>query len=163
MRRGLISAFVAFAVLVSGCDGGGSDVSEQENGGASAITKAEFIERIDAICASGHAIEGLEPPENLAESERFLRRVLPVIRSQLDRIRAVGEPPERDSATYIEWFEARDGIVETTARMIEAARDGDRAQFGRLAMLQQELDAQADEAARAYGFEVCGVSGGPAG
>lgn len=158
----LIAAFVALAALFSGCEGG-SDTLEEGGGTPAQMTKAEFIERVDAICANSDPIEGLEAPKNLSEAAPFLRRLLPVIRDQLDRIRAVGQPPDQDAATYLEWFEARDGIVETTADMIEAAEDGDAAQFGRLAVLQQELDAQADEAARAYGFQSCGGSGGPAG
>ena len=157
---------VACVILLAlpACDGAGSDTSDESpGGGSSQMTKAEFIERVDAICASTNPLEGVDPPKNLSEGARFLRRLLPVIRAQLDRIRAVGQPPEEDAATYLEWFEARDGIVETTADMIEAAEEGDAAQFGRLALLQQELDADADEAARAYGFEVCGGSGGPAG
>ena len=92
----------------------------------------------------------------MEESAQFLREVLPVIREQLDRIRALGEPPEDGADVYLEWFEARDSIVEATAQMIEAAEEEDRRLFQQLAAVQQELDERADAAATEYGFESCG-------
>ena len=153
MKR--IALVVLFSLLVcTACDGAAREAGDD------VLTKAEFRERVDAICADrSNALEGLAPPENLEESAVFLRRLLPVIRDQVARIRALGEPPEDGAQAYLEWFEAREGVVETTADMIDAAEDGDAARFQGLATVQQELDEKADEAAATYGFEVCGRSG----
>ena len=152
--RKVALAGIAFALL-SACDGGSSP--EPTSTGAS-LSRADFVAEVDAICASDRdKLTGLEPPRGLDEAAGFLREVLPVIRDQLNRIRDLGQPPEIESETYLDWFQARDGIVETTAAMIEAAEEGDRDQFQRLAVLQQELDERADEAADSYGFEVCGA------
>ncbi len=153
MRRAT-AAVVMVTSLFLGCS---DDSSEPE---ADTVTREEFTARVDAICADrSRAIEDFEPPRNAEESARLLRRFLPVMRDQLARIRALGEPPESGSSTYLQWFAARDGIVETTADMIDAAEEGDAGRFQELASLQQQLDEKADEAAAAYGFEVCGQSG----
>lgn len=151
--KGFLFLLLACALL-TGCNG------DEQPSDAEGPTRAEFIARVDAICADrSNALEDLDPPRNLEESARFLRRVLPVIRDQLERIRALGAPPDDGAQTYVQWFEARDGIVETTADMIDAAEEGDAARFQELAALQQQLDEKADNAAAAYGFEVCGASG----
>ena len=121
------------------------------------LTKADVIARVDEICSRGQGqIEGLEPPKNLAASAEFLGRVLPVVQENLDRIRGVGRVPAEDRKTYLEWLQAREGIVQTTRQMIEAAEARDQVEFERLAAEQAELDSRADKAARDYGFEVCG-------
>jgi hypothetical protein len=158
-----LKAFVCCALVFVSCDGNTSgDVGNNPSGGAS-VTKDQLIARIDAICTSGRdQLRDLEAPRNLGETPKFLRRVLPVIRDQVKEIRALGEAPKEDRGIYLEWFAARDGIVETTALMIKAAEEGDRDEFNRYAALQSQLDSQADDAAKRYGFEVCGASTEPA-
>ena len=154
MNRAPVVAVLCCVALVAACDG------DPEDSGEETLTRAEFTARVDDICSSPQeAIEGLEPPRNLDETARFLREVLPVIRGQLDRIRALGDPPESGSDAYFEWFEARDAIVEATAQMIAAAEEGDRQLFQQLAAVQEELDERADAAAKEYGFESCGSFG----
>ena len=151
----MLACVLTFATLVA-CDGSG-DTDPPVNE-APRLSRAEFTAEVDAICAADRdKLGGLEAPEGLRGAPQFLRQVLPVIREQLARIRDLGEPPAEGAETYLDWFQARNGIVETTAQMIEAAESGDNDQFQRLAILQQQLDEKADEAADAYGFEVCGV------
>ena len=154
MNKLLLIVF-AFGLVMAGCDDS-SDPEAQPAAGAE-LTRAEFTAEVDAICADDSSdLEGLEAPDNLKDSGPFLREVLPVIRDQLNRIREVGEPPEPGRETFLRWFAARDGIVETTAAMIEAAEEGDESQFQRMVLVQRELDERADAAADAYGLEVCG-------
>ena len=139
---------------MAGC----SDAGDGRNG-PEPLSKADVIERVDKICAEGQGqIEGLKAPKSLAASVDFLGRVLPVVRENLNRIRSVGEVPPEDREVYLNWLQAREGIVQTTSRMIDAAEAKDQAAFQRLATEQAELDAQADKAARKYGFKVCGQS-----
>ena len=158
--RAVATALVFVSILLSSCDGG--DTPEGDGSAPSGLTRAELIEQVDEICTKGRAqLKDLQPPKNLKESSQFLRQILPIIREQLTKIRGLGEPPEDGRRVYLQWIEARDGIVETTARMIAAAEEGDQSEFQRLAALQQDLDTQADKAASAYGFKVCGVTSEP--
>ena len=163
MRKSLrvvATALVFAAILLPSCDGG--DTPDEDKSATSGLTRTELIQQVDEICTKGRAqLKDLEPPKNLKESSRFLRQILPIIREQLTWIRGLGEPPEDGRSVYLQWIEARDGIVETTARMIAAAEEGDRSEFERLAAIQQDLDTQADKAAKAYGFKVCGVTSEP--
>ena len=162
MRRSVqvVACALLFALGTSACSGG--DDPPQNEGKPSGLTRAQLIEKVDEICTKGRAqLENLEPPKSLKESAPFLRKILPIIRKQLTEIRELGEPPEEERQTYVDWVEARDGIVETTAQMIAAAEEGDETEFQRLAAIQQDLDTQADKAAGAYGFKVCGVTSEP--
>lgn len=123
------------------------------------LTKADVIARADKICRQGQGqIEGLKAPKSLEASADFLGRVLPVVRENLDRIRAIGQVPAEDRRVFLDWLEAREGIVQTTQEMIAAAEAKDQAEFHRLAAEQDRLDSRADKAAREYGFKVCGQS-----
>ena len=156
MKRLVLLCTLLCLVLLA-CDGGGS---EPTDGVSSGVADAEFIEKVDEICTEGRAeLEDVEPPKTLDEAGPFLRKILPVIRDQQSELQELGDPPPENREIYFEWFEARDGIVETTALMIEAAEEGDKEAFDRLAATQSDLDAIADKAARAYGLKVCGAFG----
>lgn len=151
LARGLVGcALIVSLSACSGDDGGGVEKP---------LTKLDVIARVDKICAEGQGqIEGLKAPRSLAASADFLGRVLPVVRANLNLIRAVGEVPAEDREVYLQWLQAREGIVQTTKQMIAAAEAKDEAEFRRLAAEQDELDERADKAARKYGFKVCGQS-----
>ena len=145
-------AIACFLIVSAGACSGDDDGSVPEP-----VTKADVIERVDEICRRGQGqIEGLEAPKSLEASADFLERVLPVVRENLDRIRAIGQIPAEDRQVFLEWLQAREGIVQTTQEMIAAAEAKDQAAFNRLAAEQDQLDLRADEAAREYGFKVCG-------
>lgn len=130
---------------------------DDEGAAPELLSKEDVIERVDEICRQGQGqIEGLEAPKSLEASADFLGRVLPVVRENLDRIRAIGEIPAEDRRVFLDWLQAREGIVHTTQEMIAAAQADDKAEFQRLAAEQDQLDARADKAAREYGFKVCG-------
>lgn len=142
--------------LSTACDGGSPSVDRGQAAGAS---RASFIEKVDKICAGDRAeLEDIDPPRNLKESGPFLRQVLPVIRDQIAAIRELGDPPPERRDVYLEWLQARDGIVETTVLMIDAAESGEEQQFQSLATVQRDLETAADKAAAEYGFKVCGSS-----
>ena len=153
----MLVAGLALALLVA-CNG--DDGSSDSSPDSTELTRAEFTAQADAICESDRGrLSGFDPPRGLGATAAVLREVLPVIRDQINRLRELGEPPSDGAQVYLDWFQARDAIVEATAQMIEAAEQGDRDQFQRLAILQKELDERADEAAEEYGFEVCGTGG----
>lgn len=151
----VVLAGTALLLALSACEDEGDTPAAE---GAPQLSRSEFTAAVDEICAADRdALTDLEAPRGLKGAPEFLREVLPVIREQLVRVRELGDPPAEGAETYLDWLQARDGIVQTTAQMIEAAESGDRDQFQRLAILQQQLDEKADEAAEEYGFEVCGV------
>lgn len=153
-RRLPVAALLASCLVAAACDGGGGG---QTTDPSRALTKAEVIDRVDELCSEGRTrLEDLDPPKSLRQTDEFLSRLLPVVEKQLDRIRLVGPIPAQDRATYIRWLRARQGIVELTRRMIDAAEEGDATAFRQLASEQDLLDEVADKAAREYGLKVCG-------
>ncbi len=145
-------AVLTICAFVAACDAGG-----EKNEQSRPLDKADVIARVDKLCSEGRTrIEDLDPPKSLAESADFLSRLLPVVEDQLDKIRLVGPIPAKDRDVYLRWLRARQGIVETTRRMIDAAEKKDELMFRQLAAEQDLLDEVADDAAEDYGFKVCG-------
>ncbi|HXR30553.1 MAG TPA: hypothetical protein VN752_05390 [Solirubrobacterales bacterium] len=153
---GAVLALATTIALISAC--GGED---------SELTKAEFVERANAVClqtrerieaeftaygesrAAREAVRAQRADELSAEkaneaaatvAERIL---IPAMRRQLEELRDVGLPggDEKRAAALLDALE--DGIARAEARPERAARDGTEA-FG-------ELRRLADE----YGIESC--------
>jgi hypothetical protein len=112
--------------------------------------------RVDTFCQNAREeTAALETPQSPQEAVAFLGRIISVSEEIIDDIEAI-EIPEDGRALFNEWFSLVKQITEKNRQMRAAAEDGDQERFQQLASEQQELDSRATDAARAYGFEVCG-------
>lgn len=139
---------LAVSLTVSGC-GGGDDKSSDA---PASITKADFTEQADAICAAGDvtinaAADALGDTPTQAEIEAFATDVLVVsVQSQHDDIEALGAP---------------DGDEDDITAMLDALQSSIDAVTADPASINAEgADpfADANQMAQDYGLTDCGAS-----
>ncbi len=108
------SVVVLLAVGVAGC-GGGDDSTEAET--SPSLTKSEFIQQANAICAEGNketdAVFGnFEKGEPKPEAETVIEQeFVPSIQMQIDEVRALGAP-EGDEETVEEMLDLAQADLE---------------------------------------------------
>lgn len=142
----VLTAVLAMAAIATGCGGGGSE----------SLTKAEFVEQADAICkqssnrigkeyeafAKSQAKEtGLSPMQWTETGEQIL---LPNVQAQAEELRELA-PPEADADEISRMLDTFDAAVEE-------GQEDPKSLFSANSPL-----AEANELAREYGFEVCGL------
>lgn len=101
----IATATLATVVLVAGC-GGASEPGGPVTAEAGSLSKRQFIERADDICAervkeSATAVmeylkeNGLEPTtrDALDHAPEIVDAVLPALQEQIDQLRSLGAPP----------------------------------------------------------------------
>jgi len=134
-----VPVVLATAVVVSAC------------GASDRLTKSEFVSQADAICAKYEqkirsAMQGV-PAGNETQLASAIERVLPVIRTGNDELRAL-KPPKNLQDGFDRWIQIGDNEVTAAQKLHNALRDGDRqgvrSSFGDL----QKADAQQDQIAR---------------
>jgi hypothetical protein len=140
-------------VLANGC-GGSSDAIEIQTG---ALSKAEFIEKADAVCVKGQERGARDLASYMSKNNITLTGPLP------DAVAAglfgsVVEPTYRQEITEISELGAPDKDAEKVGAMLEAIEAGLakalRDPAG--AISRNELVPNAGELARAYGLTECG-------
>jgi hypothetical protein len=136
-------------IQAAGCgDDGG-------NGGATQgppPSKSEYIARGDQICAEGSLIIAQRfrqrferQPEGTTQVAEFSREVVvPVLERQLERLRALTPPPGDETEVDAIYDAVERGVAEVRRRPWVIGQPGVGGVF-----------EQANERARAYGFERC--------
>ena len=143
MRKSSVAAVLVALALGAGCGDDGSSSGET-------LTKAEFIEQADAICAAGNEeLNSLEPDFNTGKNpaqivDSFVsEQLIPVLQTEHDEIEALGAP-EGDEAEV-------ENLLASLQGAIDAAEE-DPLAF----VIGDEAIAEADKAAEAYGLKECG-------
>jgi hypothetical protein len=148
----IVLLFLA-ALLVTGCGGGGGDASSAATTGASgtALTKAELIERGDAICAKVYPTRDSLNPEGTPEEAL---RVAKLISGMTKQLLVLGIPQETEYA-YAEYATALhvlDRMSAKVQKMVKRGKPGAlrSAETGSLSSL-----SGFEGYAGAYGFKAC--------
>jgi hypothetical protein len=156
MRWYLVPPLVAgLALLAAGCGGGG---------GSDRLSKSEFITRADAICAKYEqrvraAMNGV-PAGSAKQLASAIERVLPVIRTGNDELRAL-EPPENLQVRFDRWMRISDGEVVAAKKLHDALRKNDQAAVQAAFTQLQQSDAAQDRLAREeLGLKGCASGSG---
>lgn len=148
MRRLLAHATVpalAAAVVLSGCGGGSSRLSQ-----------AEFTRRADAICRDfQERVNLLLEPRDLSELANVVAQTLPILENGLAEIREL-EPPADLEDTVDQWLETGDESIGILREIGIAARDGKRVAVIRLLRKTSANDTRSDALASRIGFSDCG-------
>ncbi len=156
MRGSTMAAALSAVVAIwaSGCGGGSSDTVEIQTG---ALSKAEFIEKADAVCTKGQERGGRELSSYMSKNHITLTGPLPsAVAAGL--FGSVIEPTYQQEIAEISELGAPGKDAKQVAAMLEAIKAGlakgqrDPAD----ALSRNELVPGAGELARAYGLKACG-------
>jgi hypothetical protein len=154
LDRFLILLLTGVALALGAC---GDD--DDDGGGDGGTTKAEFIEKADAICAAGEerseqiARDGLQNPQNPTGEEilAILEELVPLQRDVIDDVRAL-ETPEGDEDEINDFLDKAEQATDETEQIDDPSQA--------LAMVQA-ADTPADpfheanQAAADYGLKDC--------
>jgi len=142
-------------VALAGCGGGGDDSTESAPTAAettTAVTKAELLERGDAICAEVNAAVGTvgasSTEANPAEQSAGLYA------GMVDSLKGIGAPQE--AAGYPEFIAAAEALGTAEDEVELAAERDDAATLETAESNASAALADFQEAAEEYGFEECG-------
>jgi hypothetical protein len=146
-RLGVACVLVGFSMSPLACGGDDDDA---------AVTKADFIEQADAICADfnerGEALgEDLSEDASLEElAALFLEEGIPLLREQIDDLREL-DLPEADAEQLEQLWDDLDAGTDELEQQLED--DPQEA-------LSSNFDpfSEANEFATEYGMEECGAS-----
>jgi hypothetical protein len=113
----LLAGTLTIALAVAGCGSSATKSSTTPPVPATGITKAEFVERANAICVKGNAESkaaaaklGGNPSEG--QIVTFVRSTeVPAVQAQIDAIRALGAPPG-DAAKIAEMLKLAEHAVK---------------------------------------------------
>ena len=164
MGRQIGPLLIATLALSMASCGGSSDEPPEREGPQ--ITKAALIERADAICARDQArvsarLADLPKPRRSVPIGALITPILELneaaIRAGVTRIEALGRPTT-DAAELDEYLDERTTAANILRSALTAARKEDTRALE--AALRSYHRNQAQEAATAFGFKVCGLGAG---
>jgi hypothetical protein len=168
MRRTLVVVLGSAALAVAGCGDGKSSTSSSpaadgsgQAAGASP-TKGAYIARADAICRGvakatqryENQIDALPPGSKPGAASGILDAGLAQTRKGLARLRALPAPRE-DRSTLDAYYDSFGRSLRAYTKLVDAARDNDRAQATRLASQTDALATEQRRLAKRYGFREC--------
>ncbi|HLM37782.1 MAG TPA: hypothetical protein VK287_08385 [Gaiellaceae bacterium] len=115
------------------------------------LTKAEFVERANAICARyeqrvQNRMAGI-PAGNEKQLASSIEKVLPVIREGNDELRSL-KPPESLQGHYDRWMRIADAEVAAASKLQNALRTSDRKTIQSAFAELQTRDVDQDRLAR---------------
>lgn len=157
MLRACVVLLLATAAVVAGC---GSDDSED---GAETISREEFIERGDQLCAEFQdAADPLERRGDRAIEDRDLEtlvdltdRLSALAEQTLEQFRSLPVPAGEEEAVS-SYLDAQSRQIAAAERLGEAFARRDLGEITALAEEVRSLDEESDQIAQQIGFEVCG-------
>jgi hypothetical protein len=168
MHRTLLAMLGSAALAAAGCGDDASSTSSSPSAGgsgpAAAATpaKAAYIDRADAICRDvvkatqryEDQIDALPPGSEPGAASGILDAGLAETRKGLARLRALPAPRE-DRATLDAYYDSFGRSLRAYSKLVDAARDHDRAQATKLASQTDALAAEQQRLAKRYGFRAC--------
>lgn len=126
------------------------------------LTKEEYIERADELCAEADAkTRELDPPKSPAELEEFVGRAQEITADLVADLREL-EPPEEGRETIEQMLAKTEETMAYLPQIEEAVRAGERRRLASIAQDLQSSAAEANRLAQEYGFERCGQAQQPA-
>jgi ABC-type glycerol-3-phosphate transport system substrate-binding protein len=149
----LLATVVAFAAIAAGCGSSSDDSTE-----VVVLTKTEFIEQGDAICAKGS--EQLEKEAEEFAEDNDVDTDNPSKEDQEEVITTVVGPALQSQADELSALGAPEGEEETVTAIVEALEDGAQELEDDPASLLEESGSgpldEANKLANEFGFKECG-------
>jgi RNA polymerase sigma factor (sigma-70 family) len=123
------------------------------------LSRADFIERADAICAAANRRTRTVPqPTDLSGLGEYVDAVLPVAKEELASLREL-RPPEELEATVRRMLKALEQTVRAVQKVGVAARRGDQAAVQSAIQQGNRSTQTARQLAQKLGLKACGRSG----
>ena len=139
MRR-ILPGLLLLSMALGAAACGDDDDSE-----STSITKEEFVERANQVCAEGDGdLEGVPEPESLEEATDIIReRLIPSLRRQIDEIRDIGFP-EADRERLSDTFDRAEEVLDEVEADVEGALES-----------QEDPFDEVNEELADYGLDEC--------
>jgi hypothetical protein len=154
----LLTAAVLAALLVAGCGGGGGESTETTAATTEepvALSKAELIEKGDAVCAEVNAAVGaLGSESSEAAVPEQIEKVSNLYTGMVQRLQELGTP-QGDNGEYGKVEEAAEELAKVEGEAKLAAEREDSAAIGEAATKAAPALEEFESQAGAYGFEKC--------
>jgi hypothetical protein len=157
--RGVVP-LVLIAIAIAGCGGGSTETATQVE------TKADFIALGDVICKNHQSrtkdLESQTIDLGRLDSKDKAHQVAELLRQQADNLAAEAQeledlqPPSADAGTARSIVALIRAKADAIGRWASAYDELDTAEIRTLQARIGVATAKARDAARAYGFEVCG-------
>ena len=147
---GAAAAAIAAAALAAACGG---------SGGSDRLTKEEYIQEADAICADANQqINALGEPQDLEQLAAMSEQAVTIAEQQLAKLRALVPPEEIEEQVNraYDLVEQQNGIAEEIAA---AAKAGDADKIQQLVDEAAPLEQEGDDIAANIGLQECGSDG----
>lgn len=146
MRRAPVLALGAILAL-AGCGGEGKRLSRQE-----------FADKADAICALGNReTEKLPNPANLPELAEVSDKTIDILDDALNELRKL-EPPEDEQKIVDQWLAQFETLKDDLAEIRDKARARDLAGVQAVAERAQAHNTRANELGTTLGMSVCNTT-----
>ena len=140
-------------LLAAGCMSGGG--SSDGASGGDRLTKAEYIEQADAICARfDKELDALPNPANLEGLAAMATEAKPIAEAGVDELRALNPPEELDEQVDA-WLVLNEKNIEAIDQLREAAESGDETKVQQVAATATDNEQKADAAAAEIGLTDC--------
>lgn len=126
-------------------------------GGSGRLSKHDFVEKANGICAKSNAKIKALPPPDLADphaTPNILRRILAIQREAVAKLRAL-QPPEKDEPAIKKWLGFVERELDQATAEVRALERGDRDGVDRANAKGARLDSSAAELAIGYGVKRC--------
>ncbi len=167
MHRTVAVVLGSAALAAAGCGDDKSSTSssapaDEAGQGAATPAKGAYIARADGICRDiaeatqryESQIDALPPGSKPNAASGILDAGLAETRKGLARLRALPAPSE-DKATLDAYYDSFGRSLRTYTKLVDAARDNDRAQATKLASQTDALATEQRQLAKRYGFRRC--------
>lgn len=145
---------LGLAVAGAGCDSGDGAGGGTDDAGA--LSRADYISRVDQVCRDFmEETDAFGEPENPQELADLLDAAIALAEETGDELRSI-EPPPDASDVHRDLMASLDGSLAEMRNARRALEEGDFEAMGRSLDAAVDIGDDSDEAAKAYGFEVCG-------
>ncbi len=147
---GAVAGALAAVALAAGCGGGGD---------GDRLTKEEYIQQADAICADATGqIDGLGEPQSLEDLAAMTKQAVAIAAAQLEKLRALVPPEEIEEQVNraYDLLEQQNGVAD---EIVAAAEAGDAEKIQQLVDEAAPLEQEGDDIAANIGLQECGSEG----
>jgi hypothetical protein len=146
MRLTFAVVLVAAVAALAGCGGGG---------GGDRLSKEEFQQRADAICAKYDTkIQALGSPSSPEDIPQFLEKGIPLIQQGIAELRAL-KPPEDLEQDYEAMLDETEKAIPAARKLGEAAKKQDAAAVQEALAEGERADSESDRLATKLGLDEC--------